>query len=166
MFPCIQVSGLPSSISPLTLSWQQPLSHMPCVCFASSSSSFLNPDKFCSSSSPSSSTTLSESSSSEQSESGSYSLSVVNTTSIATAVMVILSVWWRFHLLLVGLASYIGLGLHINFLHAPNGIKVSELAIQTVFEPYENSWGTMVTLRTARNSAAKGTSLLTSSHFL
>ena len=53
-----------------------------------------------------------------------------------------------------------------NFSHAPNGIKVSELAIQTVFEPYKNSWGTMVTLRTARNSAAKGTSLLTSSHFL
>ena len=47
-----------------------------------------------------------------------------------------------------------------------SGIKVSTHAFHTVSEPYENSWGTMVTLRTPRNSAAKETSLLTSSHFL
>ena len=82
------------------------------VCFASSLSSFLNPDKFCSSSSPLSSTTLSESSSSEQSDLQIWLIFticaiVVNTTSlIATAVMVILSVWWQFHLLLVGFGVY------------------------------------------------------------
>ena len=53
-----------------------------------------------------------------------------------------------------------------NFLDAPDGIKVSTHAFRTVFEPYENSWGTMVTLRTPRNSAAKETSLSTTSYFL
>ena len=53
-----------------------------------------------------------------------------------------------------------------NLLDAPDGIKVSSYAFHTIFEPYENSWGTMVTSRTPRNSAAKETSLLMSSHFL
>ena len=52
------------------------------------------------------------------------------------------------------------------FLGTPNGIKVSTHAFYIVFEPYENSWGTMVTLRTSRNSVAKETSLLTSSRFI
>ena len=53
-----------------------------------------------------------------------------------------------------------------NFFDAPDGIKVSPHAFHIVFEPYENSWGTMVTSRTPTNSAAKETSLLTSSLFL
>ena len=53
-----------------------------------------------------------------------------------------------------------------NFSDAPDGIKVSAHTFHTAFKPYKNSWGTMVTLRTPRNSAAKETSLLTSSHFL
>ena len=36
-------------------------------------------------------------------------------------------------------------GVPSNFSDAPNGIKVSAHAFHTVFEPYENSWGTMVT---------------------
>ena len=48
----------------------------------------------------------------------------------------------------------------------PSDIRVSTQAFHTVFEPYENSWGTMVTLRTRRNSAARETSLLTSTRFL
>ena len=57
-------------------------------------------------------------------------------------------------------------GIPTNFLTAPDGINVSIHAFHTVFEPYENSLGTMVTLRTPRNSAAKETSLLISSRFL
>ena len=53
-----------------------------------------------------------------------------------------------------------------NFSDAPDGTKVSPYAFHTVFEPYENSWGTMVALRTPMNSAVKETSLLTSSRFL
>ena len=57
-------------------------------------------------------------------------------------------------------------GIPTNFLTAPDGIKVSTHAFHTVFEPYENSLGTMVTLRTPTNFAAKETSLLISSRFL
>ena len=57
-------------------------------------------------------------------------------------------------------------GMPSNFSAAPHGIKVSTHACHTVFEPYEDSSGTMVTLRTPRNSAAKETSFLISSHFL
>ena len=57
-------------------------------------------------------------------------------------------------------------GVPGNFSSTPGGIKVGTHTFHTVFEPYENSWGTMVTLQTPRNSAAKETSLLTSSHFL
>ena len=53
-----------------------------------------------------------------------------------------------------------------NFWATLDGVKVSPHAFYTVFEPYENSWGTMVTLRTPWDSAAKETSLLTSSRFL
>ena len=53
-----------------------------------------------------------------------------------------------------------------NFSATPDGLKVSTHAFHPVFEPYENSWATMVTLRTPRNSAAKETSSLTSSRFL
>jgi len=48
----------------------------------------------------------------------------------------------------------------------PDGIKVSTHASHTMFEPHEDSCGTMVTLRTPKNSLAKETSLLTSSRFL
>ena len=57
-------------------------------------------------------------------------------------------------------------GVPSNFLAAPDGIKVSTLTFHTVFEPYENSWVTMVTLQTPRNFSAKETSFLTPSHFL
>ena len=58
-------------------------------------------------------------------------------------------------------------GMPGKFSVAPDGsIKVSTHAFHTVFAPYQNSWGTMVTLRTPRNSAAKETSLSTSSYFL
>ena len=57
-------------------------------------------------------------------------------------------------------------GVPGNFSAAPDGIKVSTHAFHTVFEPYENSWGTTVTLQTPRNSAAKETSLLTSNRCL
>jgi len=53
-----------------------------------------------------------------------------------------------------------------HFLDASDSIEVSTYAFRTKFEPYENSWGIMVTLQTPRNSAAKETSLLTSSRFL
>jgi len=53
-----------------------------------------------------------------------------------------------------------------NFSYASDGIEVSTHAFRTTFEPYENSWGTMVTLQTQRNSAVKETSLLTSNRFL
>jgi len=52
------------------------------------------------------------------------------------------------------------------FLDASDGVEVSTHAFRTMFEPYENSWGTMVTLQTQRNSTAKETSLLISSRFL
>jgi len=61
--------------------------------------------------------------------------------------------------------SYEIRGVLGNFSAAPDGIKVSIHAFYTMPEPYENSWGTMVTLRTARNSVAKETSLLTLSRF-
>ena len=57
-------------------------------------------------------------------------------------------------------------GVLSNFSDAPDGIKVSTYTFHTAFKPYKNSWGTMVTSWTPRNSAAKETSLLTSSHFL
>ena len=53
-----------------------------------------------------------------------------------------------------------------HFSVAPDGIKVRIHAFHTVFGPYDNSWGTMVTLQTPRNSAAKETSLLIPSRFL
>ena len=53
-----------------------------------------------------------------------------------------------------------------NFSAVSDGIKVSTYGFHTLFGPDENSWGTTVTLRTPRNSAAKETSLLTSNHFL
>ena len=69
-------------------------------------------------------------------------------------------------------------GVPSDFSRALHDIKVSSHAFHTAFEPYKNSWGTMVTSQTPRNnwgtivpsqtpsSAAKETSLLTSSHFL
>jgi len=57
-------------------------------------------------------------------------------------------------------------GVLANFWAAPDGIKVSINALRIMFEPYENSWGTTVTLRTPRDSAAKETSLPTSSRIL
>ena len=57
-------------------------------------------------------------------------------------------------------------GVRGNFSAAPDGIKVSIHAFHAVFEPHENSWEIMVTSPTPRNSAAKETSLLTSSRFL
>ena len=57
-------------------------------------------------------------------------------------------------------------GVEMEFSYAPNEIKVNIHTFDTLSESYENSWGTMVTLRTPRTSAAKETSLLTSSHFL
>jgi len=58
-------------------------------------------------------------------------------------------------------------GVPGNFSVAPDGIKVStHYAFHVMFEPYENSWGTMLTLRAPRNSAAKELSLLTLSYFL
>ena len=49
-------------------------------------------------------------------------------------------------------------GVSMKFSYTPNGIKVSTFTFDTLFESYENSWGTMVTLRTPRTSAAKETS--------
>ena len=54
----------------------------------------------------------------------------------------------------------------MKFSYAHNDIKVSTHTFHTLFESYENSWGTMVTLQTLTTSFAKETSLLTSSHFL
>jgi len=45
-----------------------------------------------------------------------------------------------------------------NFRAASDDIQVSTYAFHTVFELYEDSWGTMVTLRTPINSLAKETS--------
>jgi len=56
-------------------------------------------------------------------------------------------------------------GVSMKFSYAPNDVKVSTHTFHTLFETYEDSWGTMVTLRTPRTSAAKETSLL-STHFL
>jgi len=57
-------------------------------------------------------------------------------------------------------------GAPCTFLDASHGVEVSTHAFHTMFELYENSWGTMVTLQTPRNSAMKETSLLTLSCFL
>ena len=58
-------------------------------------------------------------------------------------------------------------GVPSHFSDAPDGIKVSTHAFHIiVFEPYNNSQETMVTLQTLRNFAAKETSLLTLSRFL
>ena len=56
-------------------------------------------------------------------------------------------------------------GVSNEFSYAPNDIKVNIHTFHTLFEFDENSWGTMVTLRTQRTSAAKETSSLTSIHF-
>ena len=48
---------------------------------------------------------------------------------------------------------------------APDGMKVSPPTFHTLFESYENSWGTMVTLTTRGIFVAKEASLMTSSHF-
>ena len=57
-------------------------------------------------------------------------------------------------------------GVFMKFSKAPEGINVSKHIFYTLLESYENSWGTMVALQTARTSAAKETYLLTSSRFL
>ena len=57
-------------------------------------------------------------------------------------------------------------GVSMKFSYAPNIIKVSTHTFHTLFEPYDNSWGTMVTLRTPGTSVVKETSLLTANHFL
>ena len=57
-------------------------------------------------------------------------------------------------------------GVSTKFSYAPNGIKVGPHIFDTLFKSHENSWEIMVTLQTLRTSAAKETSLLTSSHFL
>jgi len=54
----------------------------------------------------------------------------------------------------------------MKFSKAPKGIKVCTRIFHTLLLSYENSWGTMVPLRTARTSAAKETSLLTWSRFI
>ena len=57
-------------------------------------------------------------------------------------------------------------GVSMEFSPAPEGVKASTHTFHTLFEKaYESSWETMVTLRTPRTSAAKETSLLTSSSF-
>ena len=57
-------------------------------------------------------------------------------------------------------------GVNMTFSSAPNVIKVATHTFDTLFESYENSWGTMVTLRISRTSVAKETSLMTASQFL
>jgi len=57
-------------------------------------------------------------------------------------------------------------GILRKFSYARDCIKVSTYMPFTLFESYEDSWGTMVTLRTQRDSAVKETSLLISSHIL
>ena len=52
-------------------------------------------------------------------------------------------------------------GACMKFSYASNAIKVSTHTLHILFESDENSWGTMVALRTLRTSAVKGTSLLT-----
>jgi len=54
--------------------------------------------------------------------------------------------------------SYEISGVPGSFWAASDDIQVSTHAFHTVFEPYEDSWGTMVTLRTPTNSLAKETS--------
>ena len=56
--------------------------------------------------------------------------------------------------------------VRMKFCRAPSDIKVSTHTFDTLFESYENSWETMVTLGKGETSAPKETSLLTSSHFL
>ena len=56
-------------------------------------------------------------------------------------------------------------GVSMKFSFAPNDVKVSIHTFHTLSESNKNSWGTMVRSRTLRTSSAKGTSLLTSSHF-
>jgi len=57
-------------------------------------------------------------------------------------------------------------GVSMKFSKAPRGIKVCTHIFYTLLESYENSWGSMVALQTARISTAKETYLLTSSRFL
>ena len=57
-------------------------------------------------------------------------------------------------------------GVSMKFSKAPKSTEVSTHIFHTLLESYENSWGTMVTFRTVRTSAAKETSSLTSSRFL
>ena len=57
-------------------------------------------------------------------------------------------------------------GVSMDFSPAPSGIKASTGTFCTLFEPYENSWVIMVTLRPAGTSATKETSLQTSEHLL
>jgi len=54
--------------------------------------------------------------------------------------------------------SYEMLGVPGSFWAASDDIQVSTRAFHTLFEPYEDSWETMVTLRTPMNSLAKETS--------
>jgi len=51
-------------------------------------------------------------------------------------------------------------GVSIEFSYTPRGIEVSTHTFHSLFESYEDSWGTMVTLRTPGPSATKGTSFL------
>jgi len=59
-------------------------------------------------------------------------------------------------------------GVSMTFLFALkySDIKVSTHTLHTLFESYENSWETMVTLTIPSASAAKEISLPTSGHFL
>jgi len=54
--------------------------------------------------------------------------------------------------------SYEIFGVPGSFWPASDDIQVSNHASHTVFEPYEDSWGTMVALRPPMNSLAKETS--------
>ena len=57
-------------------------------------------------------------------------------------------------------------GVPTKFSDAPSDIKVNTVIVHILFESYENSWGTMGTLRTLGTFAAKETSFLTSGHCL
>ena len=57
-------------------------------------------------------------------------------------------------------------GVWLNVYLAHEGAKVSAYNFRTLLESHEDSWGTMVTLRTLGASVAKETSLLTSSPLL
>ena len=57
-------------------------------------------------------------------------------------------------------------GVSMKFSYTPNDIKVSTHTFHALLESDENSWGTMVALRTPGTSSAKETSLPTSSRFL